>query len=182
MGGLCSKQSDSSDNFSRPGRVLGASSTSKQATGSAPVPQKISAGPGRTIGGGDGGSDPRSAAARAAEVTMPNWIFTFRFNNRPSSFSASLRTNTHCFTLYFALDVFNTHCSPLLLTAAFLFAVEKAVVHFRKLPTSLSYTCLRIGLMFANVGTSHAVLIGSARKTWKTACITESSKPERSSS
>ncbi|KAL9625822.1 MAG: hypothetical protein Q9160_000142 [Pyrenula sp. 1 TL-2023] len=66
MGGLCSKQSNSPDNFSRPGRVLGVPS-SKPSANSVPVPQKIPGSSGRTVGGGDGGSDPRNAAARAAE-------------------------------------------------------------------------------------------------------------------
>ncbi|KAH0844530.1 hypothetical protein FOPE_09993 [Fonsecaea pedrosoi] len=69
MGNLCSKSANKPDNFSTPGRTVGASTQSKQTT--APVPQKItSSTPGRPLGGGDGASsadDARSAAARAAE-------------------------------------------------------------------------------------------------------------------
>lgn len=69
MGGLCSKESNPPDNFSRPGRVLGASS-SKPTANSVPVPKKIPGSSGRTVGGSDGTSDPRNAAARAAEVNV----------------------------------------------------------------------------------------------------------------
>jgi hypothetical protein len=70
MGNLCSKSSNPPEQFSTPGRVLGSSSQSQPT--SAPVPQKVvSTTPGRTVGGStaaSGGDDPRSAAARAAEV------------------------------------------------------------------------------------------------------------------
>ena len=87
MGNLCSSSSDkpSGDNFSSPGRVLGAPAQSSSS--SAPVPRdRIAASnttsPGRTLGGGSAGAggtyggtaqgqgqgDARSAAARAAEV------------------------------------------------------------------------------------------------------------------
>ena len=70
MGNLCSKSANQDDQFSTPGRVLGSSSQTQPT--SAPVPQKItSSTPGRAIGGtgtNSGGDDPRSAAARAAEV------------------------------------------------------------------------------------------------------------------
>jgi hypothetical protein len=70
MGNLCSKSANQDDQFSTPGRVLGSSSQTQPT--SAPVPQKItSSTPGRVVGGtgaNSGGDDPRSAAARAAEV------------------------------------------------------------------------------------------------------------------
>lgn len=70
MGGLCSKSANQDNQFSTPGRVLGSSSQNQPT--SAPVPQKIiSSTPGRTVGGSGaaaGGDDPRSAAAKAAEV------------------------------------------------------------------------------------------------------------------
>jgi hypothetical protein len=73
MGNLCSKSSNQPDNFAGQGRVVG-SSSQPQTPSSAPVPQKISThSPGRPLGGGGGGGsgavdDPRSAAAKAAEV------------------------------------------------------------------------------------------------------------------
>jgi hypothetical protein len=72
MGNLCSKSANQPDNFSAPGRTLASSSTAKQS--SAPVPQKVIAStPGRTLGGSEGASssdDARSAAAKAAEVSI----------------------------------------------------------------------------------------------------------------
>ena len=67
MGNLCSKSSNKDDHFSQPGRVLGSSSQSQAS--SAPVPQKvISSTPGRTVGGSGTANDPKTAAAKAAEV------------------------------------------------------------------------------------------------------------------
>ncbi|KAF2233575.1 hypothetical protein EV356DRAFT_503373, partial [Viridothelium virens] len=68
MGNCFGKQSSSSENFSGPGRTLGSAPT----PGSEPIarptiPARSSAG--KTLGGGDASSDdPRSAAAKAAEV------------------------------------------------------------------------------------------------------------------
>lgn len=73
MGNLCSKSENKPDPFQSPGRVLGASAQNQPKT--APVPQKITSGtPGRTLGGGGEGTsgtgDARSAAAKAAEVSL----------------------------------------------------------------------------------------------------------------
>ncbi|KAL9080049.1 MAG: hypothetical protein Q9157_001133 [Trypethelium eluteriae] len=68
MGNCFGKQSSSEENFSGPGRTLGSAPT----PGSEPIarptiPARSSAG--KTLGGGDASSDdPRSAAAKAAEV------------------------------------------------------------------------------------------------------------------
>jgi hypothetical protein len=78
MGNLCSKSSNKPDPFSGQGRVVGTSSDNLPRS-SAPVPPKIIANtPGRPLGGAnsnkntgnDDGTtpDPRSAAAKAAEV------------------------------------------------------------------------------------------------------------------
>lgn len=72
MGNLCGKAD--SDNFSSPGRVVGAA-PAQGSRPSAPVPRKVG-GPGRTLGGGGGGpsssssaaEDARQKAALAAEV------------------------------------------------------------------------------------------------------------------
>ena len=75
MGNICSKSANKDDNFSSPGRPLGANSDAPQPT-RAPVPQQklTSNTPGRTLGSaGDTGrsspDDARKAAARAAEVS-----------------------------------------------------------------------------------------------------------------
>ena len=72
MGNLCSKSANKDDNFSTPGRSLGSSSQNQPTT--APVPQKIpSSTPGRAVGGSQrpgSSSDPKSAAAAAAEVSL----------------------------------------------------------------------------------------------------------------
>ncbi|KAF7512451.1 hypothetical protein GJ744_001386 [Endocarpon pusillum] len=75
MGNLCSKSANKPDAFPGQGRVVGTSSS--QPASSAPIPQKITSNsPGRPLGGSSvnsGGSfdgaasDPRSAAAKAAE-------------------------------------------------------------------------------------------------------------------
>ncbi|KAK5958837.1 hypothetical protein OHC33_000681 [Knufia fluminis] len=73
MGNICSKSANKDDNFSAPGRVLGASSDAPQpARAQTPKQALTSSTPGRTLGsaGNDGASSPndaRSAAARAAE-------------------------------------------------------------------------------------------------------------------
>lgn len=72
MGNLCGKQSK--DGFDGPGRTLGsappsATKASVPATESAGSNKKrIVGGPPRTLGEGNSGDDPRSAAAAAAEV------------------------------------------------------------------------------------------------------------------
>lgn len=72
MGNLCGKQSK--DGFDGPGRTLGsapqpATKASVPATESAGSNKKrVVGGPPRTLGEGNPGSDPRSAAAAAAEV------------------------------------------------------------------------------------------------------------------
>lgn len=81
MGNLCGKQSKD-DNFAGPGRTLGsAPPPSDNARASIPAAKKQSPlqGNGRTLGapGESSGNDPRSAAARAAEVRSP-------FRRRPS--------------------------------------------------------------------------------------------------
>ena len=86
MGNLCGKQS-SSDPFEQPGRTLG-SAPPKSSNTRAPIPATVTS-QGRTLGGsGSGGggggggggaarnhgtmasNDPRSAAAKAAEVSF----------------------------------------------------------------------------------------------------------------
>lgn len=70
MGNICSKSANKEENFAGPGRVLGASGESRT---TAPLPAKIKtqASPqGQTLGGSDSVGDPRSAAARAAEVGL----------------------------------------------------------------------------------------------------------------
>lgn len=71
MGNLCGKQSKD-DNFAGPGRTLGsAPPPSDNARASIPATKKSPLqGNGRTLGGpgGSGDDDPRSAAAKAAEV------------------------------------------------------------------------------------------------------------------
>lgn len=73
MGNLCSKSANTSDNFSQPGRRLGGDTTTPQNKTSTPVPASvIASSPGRTLGGGQENlnqADPKSAAARAAEVS-----------------------------------------------------------------------------------------------------------------
>ncbi|KAJ9308229.1 hypothetical protein DTO217A2_2211 [Paecilomyces variotii] len=73
MGNICSRSANKSDPFSQPGRVLG-SAPPAASTPRAPLPPKVSSsmGPGRTLGGTNGGSsteaeDPRSKAALAAQ-------------------------------------------------------------------------------------------------------------------
>ena len=73
MGNICSKSSNPTDPFARPGRVLGTAPPRTEAP-HAPLPQKANAsrsntGTGRTLGGGEGSKEPRTAAGRAAEVT-----------------------------------------------------------------------------------------------------------------
>ncbi|KAL0261163.1 hypothetical protein SLS55_004859 [Diplodia seriata] len=73
MGNLCGKQSKS-DHFTGPGRTLGAAPPpSDNARASIPASKKSN---GRTLGGPEasGGDDPRSAAARAAEVRPPRLV------------------------------------------------------------------------------------------------------------
>ena len=74
MGNICSKSANKDDSFSTPGRVLGSSAAQPQAQGRASIPAaakpKPVSEPPRQLGtGGDASSDPRSAAARAAEVS-----------------------------------------------------------------------------------------------------------------
>ncbi|KAF2733159.1 hypothetical protein EJ04DRAFT_513369 [Polyplosphaeria fusca] len=77
MGNLCGKESKQ-DNFTGPGRVLGAPPPSSDARASVPSgvkttapaakPRPVVGGPGRTTGAGPAGENPRSAAAAAAEA------------------------------------------------------------------------------------------------------------------
>ena len=73
MGNLCSKSGDSPkrDNFAGPGRVLGsAPSRPENARATIPAQQPSYGTTGQTLGGrGDGTSDAKAAAARAAEVS-----------------------------------------------------------------------------------------------------------------
>lgn len=69
MGNICSKSANKDDNFTGPGRVLGAAGQPKA---TAPIPAKVKTqapSQGQTLGGGESTADPRSAAARAAEVS-----------------------------------------------------------------------------------------------------------------
>lgn len=84
MGNICSKSANK-DNFSTPGRPLGASSNTTTTTTNnnarAPVPQKVTTqnSPGRTLGssnGTKGPEDARSAAAKAAEVCQGSSLRT----------------------------------------------------------------------------------------------------------
>ncbi|KEF56056.1 uncharacterized protein A1O9_07637, partial [Exophiala aquamarina CBS 119918] len=75
MGNICSKSSNQPDNFSTPGRTVGASPQTPKAS-TAPVPKKIiTSTPGRTLGGRDETASPndaRGAAAKAAEQRAMN--------------------------------------------------------------------------------------------------------------
>ncbi|OJD12628.1 hypothetical protein AJ78_06815 [Emergomyces pasteurianus Ep9510] len=72
MGSFCSKSANPTEPFAQPGRVLGTNPNPPQAP-RASLPRKVGssqAGTGRTLGGqgpDQGKSDPRNAAARAAE-------------------------------------------------------------------------------------------------------------------
>ncbi|KAK5054615.1 hypothetical protein LTR84_001506 [Exophiala bonariae] len=70
MGNICSKSANQPDNFSTPGRTIGATPQNSTAT-TTPVPKKVTANtPGRTLGGrveAPSPDDARAAAARAAE-------------------------------------------------------------------------------------------------------------------
>lgn len=82
MGGLCSKSSNTADPFAQPGRVLGSSADSNP-NPRAPLPQRgPTSGPGRTLGGagasgGGSNTEPRNAAALAAEVRPPCYLSFF---------------------------------------------------------------------------------------------------------
>ena len=73
MGNICSKSANKDDNFSTPGRVLGAAPQPARVPAQ-PNQKLTSSTPGRALGsaGSDGASSPndaRSAAARAAQVS-----------------------------------------------------------------------------------------------------------------
>ena len=73
MGNICSKSANKDDNFAGPGRVLGTSADAPQRS-TAPLPAQAKKAaqstPGQALGSrGDDTNAPRSAAAKAAEVS-----------------------------------------------------------------------------------------------------------------
>lgn len=92
MGNCCSSSEAKTDNFSGPGRTLGAApdrpqnaiaSVPKAKTGGQTAATQ-QAGAARTLGGNSADSDAKAAAARAAEVGSPC------FPSKPSSFTSTL--------------------------------------------------------------------------------------------
>lgn len=78
MGNICSKSANK-DNFETPGRTLGTSSDAPPRPATVPKQKLTATTPGRTLGsaGGDGANSPdnaRSAAARAAEVSLEKLV------------------------------------------------------------------------------------------------------------
>lgn len=83
MGALCGKEAQDSDPFSHPGRTVGSAPASQTR---ASVPKTTDKGQtlGNSKSGNSVGNDPRSAAAKAAEVGQPQPELASRFKKYPS--------------------------------------------------------------------------------------------------
>lgn len=110
MGSICGKPSNKEpDHFATPGRTVGSTLATPSNPRSAVPKISSSPGQGQTLGGPNGVmTDPRSAAAKAAEVCHPRRLFLFAVRTCARVMSHSTRSCVLLVTSKYLLTVLAT--------------------------------------------------------------------------